>query len=659
MRSRARLGATLVVLGLMVAAGLEFGRLAWGTGDWIGRFSQAWAWSFGAFALACAILTLVALLALWRPTAAVSMLQAIGPRLAPVSFLRWPVVATLVALPAFLIYFTSLGSILTGPYVRAILLGMCIAAALPVGGLTSGKAWRTVAAISLAAGVALVVGRALVGVSSYPFSLSWSEGNRWWDYSLAFGRDRYLYPADGDIFAYISPGRQALWGLVFLIPNATIWMARLWDAVLFTLPYALLGWFAAGIAGARLPAAWRYAFAAWTLLFLAQGPVYTPLVLSAILVALAVRSRSVWIAGLLVALASYYAYDSRWTWFVAPATWAMLITLLQGSVRTADRWDTQRLWRVLGLGLAGLLGGYLVPTGVAWLVGGAGPSAVAGLGGALSSQPLLWYRWLPNPTYGPGVLLALLLVAGPVLGLLFWLRKARNWSLDGWQRLALAGVLLGFLAVGLVVSVKIGGGSNLHNLDMFLITLVLSAAVALGPLVESVRGEIAGTGRTWLILAIAIPAALTITSGGPLRLPDPEVTQAALQVIRGEVAEALPRGEVLFYDQRQLLTFGSIEGVPLVPDYEKKYMADKGLSGDPEFYAPFYRDLAAHRFSLIVSPPLELTWQEDHPFSEEDEVQVVFIYRPMDEYYEPIVKLDAIGVWLLAPRDSAASQGEP
>ncbi len=40
---------------------------------------------------------------------------------------------------------------------------------------------------------------------------------------------------------------------------------------------------------------------------------------------------------------------------------------------------------------------------------------------AISSQPLIWSRLFPNETYGPGVLLGLLLVILPVVILLFWM----------------------------------------------------------------------------------------------------------------------------------------------------------------------------------------------------------------------------------------------
>jgi hypothetical protein len=69
--------------------------------------------------------------------------------------------------------------------------------------------------------------------------------------------------------------------------------------------------------------------------------------------------------------------------------------------------------------------------------------------------------------------------------------------------------------------------------------------------------------------------------------------------------------------------------------------------------------LARQRFALIVGPPLETTWQEEHPFSEEDEAQVRLLYLPMAEHYEPAVRLDAVGVWLLKPRPSAAVSGVP
>ncbi len=663
MSAAAALCASLAILGLSLAAGLEVGRVAWGTGDWIGRFSAGWAVAFGSFALAVAVLNLAVLLGLWKPERLCAGLGWFSERLSHLRPLRWPVVAALILLPPILVYYTPLGSLFPGFSVRVLGMVACLALGWALGGGTAQGRSRSLAAVLvLGMGAALVLGREFSAVTDYPFSLYWSEGNRFWDYSLVFGRDRYIIPTGAEPSAYISPGRQVLWGLVFLIPQASILLVRLWNAILFTLPFALLGWALVRGEARDRSLTWKLWFAAWALLLLAQGPIYTPLVLSTIVVALAVRLRPAWIGAIFVGLASYYAYDSRWTWLLAPGAWAALVTVLEAPLVVDGRWQMPRLWRAVIFAIGGVRGGYLAPTTLVWLTQGPGAAGVADLGSALTRQPLLWYRWLPNPTYGLGVILALLLVAGPTLALLAWLLRRRAWTLDRWQLAALVGVLAAFLAAGMIVSAKIGGGSNLHNLDMFLITLAFAVAAAFqGPSRGDRIRELLehATGRWLLVSALAFPAGLTIATGGPLSLPDPSVVAESLAVIRQEVAAAMPSGEILFYDQRQLLTFGFVEDVPLVSDYEKKYMADQALSGDPAFFETFYSDLARHRFSLIVSPPLETTWQEDHPFSEEDEAQVRLLYLPMAEYYEPAVRLDAVGVWLLRPRGDNPAESAP
>jgi hypothetical protein len=80
-----------------------------------------------------------------------------------------------------------------------------------------------------------MLGSYLQLVSSYPFKLSWSEGNRFYDYSLIFGK--YLYQAETppELF-YNDPGRYGLWGILFAVPGLPVWVHRLWNALLFTSP---------------------------------------------------------------------------------------------------------------------------------------------------------------------------------------------------------------------------------------------------------------------------------------------------------------------------------------------------------------------------------------------------------------------------------------
>ena len=84
----------------------------------------------------------------------------------------------------------------------------------------------------------------LVYVVNYPFSLTWSEGNRLYDYSLIFAKS--LYPTQDLLtIPYFSPGRFGLWGIWFLIPNLPIWFHRLWNALLWILPPLIFGWICA------------------------------------------------------------------------------------------------------------------------------------------------------------------------------------------------------------------------------------------------------------------------------------------------------------------------------------------------------------------------------------------------------------------------------
>jgi hypothetical protein len=281
--------------------------------------------------------------------------------------------------------------------------------------------------------------------------------------------------------------------------------------------------------------------------------------------------------------------------------------------------------------------------------------------GTALSQPLLWYRLLPSATNPLGVLPALVMAVGPLLGLLAWavVRRALPW--DRWVCLGSAAVLAAFLGVGLVASVKIGGGSNLHNLDMFLISLVLLAAMALMRLRSKANlrvGTLPEARQVLLVLCVAVPAWLTVRQGGPLVLPARANVEQALKQAREAIQAAADEGAVLFLDQRQLLTFGQIRGVPLEMDYELKDVVNQAMAANVAFLDGFYQDLAAHRFVLIVSPPVEQEYRgRSHPFGEEDDAQVRYLYLPLLQYYEPALVLDEVDIWLLRPR--AGEAGPP
>jgi hypothetical protein len=493
-------------------------------------------------------------------------------------------------------------------------------------------------------------------VSNHPFSLFWSEGNRLWDYSIPFGRRLYHYPAGEAIFSLTDIGRRTLWGLPYLLPGVQIWMVRLWDVLMFTVPYAVLGW-AVFSEERKNNRRLFLLLGLWTMVFLNQGPIYSPLVLAALVVVLG-RKTPYWLNVGLVVAASYYARTSRYTWMFAPGMWAAMLAFLDQDWKVTKGWIKRWLQPIL-LGLAGIIGGFGLPELMIQLTGSGGSQAdlftVEGMQQTTGRQPLLWNRLLPNATYAPGILLGLFLAAAPLAGWIICLIWKKRWDLHNWQKLAGAAFMTAFLGVGVVVSVKIGGGSNLHNLDMFLVGLVLLAGLAWQ---NGGRKNLLGfEGNTvWMNIALAalvlLPAAKVIREPGFYRLPSAEYVSEALAETQAAVEEARQDGDVLFMDQRQLITFGYAGDVPLIVEYEKKKLMEEAMAGSKEYFEEYYDDLAAHRFTLIVSEPLRAEFQGgEYDFGNENDAWVKWVSIPMLCYYEPLTTYREVGLELLVPRD--------
>ncbi len=492
--------------------------------------------------------------------------------------------------------------------------------------------------------------------SNYPFSLTWSEGNRFYDYSMIFGQRIYdaVLPIVNP-YTYNAPGRFVLWGLPFLIPSLPIWFHRLWGGVLLIVPPALFAWLASRkIADPFI----RYALALWiALFFIVLTPVYAPILLSAIILLLTVFEPSLWKRVALVVIASVYASLSRWTWFLAPAAWAVLADLLLYYPQRNSSFIRKILPTVL-VGLSGVVAGFLV-----------GKKYIASYGASESltaSQPLLWYRLFPNQTYSMGIVFGTLIVTGPLLIILAWWMASRRWKLDWLQMLAVWVGLLGFLGAGLVVSTKIGGGGDLHNLDMYLVTLTFVFSLGIYSMWK--EGELnLGSWPFWIqallcwsFLMIVYPFMPFVKQSTPatLNLPPNTQVQQTLQTIRAQVTQASQTGPVLFMDERQLLSFGYIRNVPLVSDYEKKYMMDQSLASNAEYFHQYYVDLSNRRFALIVSEPLKHVIKSEgdsaSPFPDENNAWVKWVSDPTLCFYKPIFTDAENRVQLLVPRSDTS-----
>jgi hypothetical protein len=489
----------------------------------------------------------------------------------------------------------------------------------------------------LLAGYGFMAASYLTQVTDFPMALGWSEGNRLYDYSLIFGKSLYQY--SGALNPnYFSPGRYGLWGLPFLIPGLPIQVHRLWNAILYCVPGLILGWLFAREAKNTY---WKIAITVGMQLFLNLGPIYPSLTIALIIATLFTRSKTGWRAAAIL-VASFYAGLSRFTWVLVLGAWAGLLDLFIHYPSRAGSW-IKKLLPTAGFILLGIL----PVAAVSW------PEVFKTQADVIQKQPLLWYRLFPNSTYHLGVLPGLLVAVGCILVYLIYLGITRRWEMDVWQALASAGVLAGFLASGLVASTKIGGGSNLHNMDMFLVSLALLFLIAMRR--PSIKPGLPGGIRSAMdlifIVGLVIPAWMALWGGGPLVLPDRQETLKTIDTVQKSATEYQTKGLVLFMDQRQLLTFGAVKGITLIPDYEKKYMMDQAMAGNQTYFAGFYKDLQAHKFSLIVSETQKLAYQSSSDdFNEENNAWVKWVSEPFLEYYEPIMTFKDYGFSLYVPK---------
>ncbi len=674
-----RIPVLLLVAYILFGASAEVQRVAWGTGNWLGEYSLKWGMGFFAFVVFCFLIFLLSVVAAYFPQKLPSdFLAHLRARL---GLFCWPLILLVLLAPIWIFQYTYWGVVFTGASFRILIWAITtiiIAYLLASSSILPITTCQLLIISLLLTGTTFAAAMPFVNVTSYPFSLSWSEGNRLWDYSIMFGRHLYNYPANQPLFPFLDFGRQLVGGLPFLLPHVTIAGERLWVALMAVVPYLLLGW--AAFAGSGAKPSLVFLAGLWSFLFLNQGPIHPPLIFSAWLVALTWR-RPLWISIPALALASWFAAVSRFTWMFAPGMWAGMLVLADEFVRDGQAGPSARTWgHAILLGLVGAASGYFLPQ--LGLVQSQGVTAAAS--DALFGQSLLWYRLLPNKTYHLGILLNLAIAVLPLIAVMIFLVARKEWKLSFWQRLAIVLPLLAFLVVGLIASTKIGGGADLHNLDMFFIGTLFAASLAwrrLVPQWDRVRSSsllMAG-----LVLMIFLPSLGALQGMQPLLrademdrlkvlmgredvisnnpnilglLPAGAQTERALKVIRSELDAASKQGEVLFMDQRQLLTFGLVDNLPLVPAYDKKYLMDRSMTNTflPVFQS-FYADLAAHRFAMIVTDPLHTPVKDsDYSFGEENNAWVKWVARPVLCFYTPKVDLNEFHIQLLVPRTDAS-----
>ncbi len=502
------------------------------------------------------------------------------------------------------------------------------------------------AAISTALMAAIVyhIATLLIQVTDYPLSLSWSETSRYYLGSLFAAGKVYGMQVPPSV---LHPTRYLMQSIPFFVGDIPLWGHRLWQIVLWVISAI----WAAYLFARRLKLSNKFLVALvaiWFYLALFQGPVYYHLLVPVIIILGWFDRRKFWRNLVLVIIASAWAGISRVNWYPVPAMLAATLYLLE------EKQGETPLWR------------YLIPPAVWAIVGVVTAFASQTLYVILSgndpdaftssfSSDLLWYRLFPNVTYPAGILFNVLLVSFPLLWvvLVAMLKKRGQWTAI--RTLGVWAMILVLLAGGLVVSVKIGGGSNLHNVDAYLVLLKVVAGYLYFNQFLAEGNENLTSPFSWLrtLSIVAIPIYFAVSSGSPLDLPPQNVVAASLDVFHQHVNHASrDGGDVLFISQRHLLIFDDQIDVPLIPDYEKVFFMEMAMSKNPSYLNNFYDDLEDQRFAAIVTDQaLENFKDRDQAWSEEHNVWVQYVSKPMLCYYQPRQTLRNLHEQVLYPRD--------
>lgn len=500
-------------------------------------------------------------------------------------------------------------------------------------------------------GVWLSAYSSLAQVSNYPFPSYWSESGRIFNAYQVYDR---LLAGEELGWPWLDPGRSILDGLALLVPGAQIWMYRLWVAVLYlatALAASYLVISAARHYAGRSPEGARlltWTLVAWGFLFLFQGPVYYHLLIGVIPVLWVYPLKRPGLVSAAVLVGSAWEGLARVNWFLMPALVAATLYLLTEPVSGKSPWAYFKRtlkWAAVG----GLASGasYWVST---YLSGQ--PSILDPVMRYGFNKAKLW----PNSGFWPGLVPGISLVTLPVLLVVAYSVFQR---LERYQpaRLAALGAILAVLAAGgTLVSLRAGGGYDLHNYDaLLLVAFLIGVFFGLGATVgdREIPPSVAPLERAGVVLGLlALPAFFAFQGlGTPTRHPE-ELIQEAIEQVAEITAGASEQGSVLFIEYRDLLIYGRIPPAQVFVPYEKIELMEMAMANHEGYFERFQQDIESRSFTYIVSPVL---WdgQKDPssgPYAHVNNVWSDYVAATILSHYAPVYVNEIIDLAVYAPK---------
>jgi len=434
-------------------------------------------------------------------------------------------------------------------------------------------------------------------VTSYPFAMGWSETSRYYFPSLFLSQTVY-----GQKFPLpiLHPTLHLLLVPPYLF-GAPLWFHRFWQVALRYILIAAI--VPAMLKRVSIPEKGvRWLVALWIFLFLFMGPIYFHLTIPVILILTGFSLQDDRRNWFVILLASAWCGWSRVNWYPMPALMAVVLYVLETPFKGRNLWHylwRPALWGVIGTSTAFAFQRLYI--------------AISGVSNSKYfytsvTSDLLWYRLFPNATYPPGILLAVILASLTLWIILGLVVRAHK---DAFHPLRIALMIAALAAVftgGVLVSLKIGGGADLHNMDAyFILLLIIFSYLVFAKYSREDGSTVQPVQLPWTLVValIIVPVWSAIQPNIGFVTYDEERTKAVLANLQEHIDQINAQGgEVLFITQRQLISMGMLHGVTLVPEYEREDLMEMAMGDNIEYLGKFRSDIENQRFDLIVVDPL-------------------------------------------------------
>lgn len=459
---------------------------------------------------------------------------------------------------------------------------------------------------------------------------------------------------------WMDAGRSVLDGLILLVPHAEIWMYRAWVSASFLTGALLVSVVMVNKLASLVPATdfrarkIRVSLILFGTLFILQGPVYYHVLLGVIPVIGLYDAKKPYRTLAVVVGASVWEGLCRVNWFFMPAIVALTLYFLTEPLSGKKfiayfKWPL--FWTIAGI-WASFLNHYSYLTIANYPAVFLNPDM---------QYPFEIKKLWPNAGFPLGLIPGVLALCLPMIGtsiVHFW--RQRTTGIEFVRSGVIALILLFLFSGSTLISLRMGGGYDLHNYDTFFVVLLLSFLGALLNVTKAsgfVPEKSPGGALVNSILLLSLfPILYFVSLSRPVHFSySAAETQKAIAEINAFLqSEAVDERSVLFIENRQLLVFGYVGSETIFVPYEKIELMEMAMAQNGQYLSRFELELQSHEFAAIITEKLFL-WEQNptqSPYWYENNAWLNGVARPIRKYYSLAYQNTDLGFEIYIPNQN-------